>query len=109
MSAVYFNLGVMNLACAGENIQLTATTSLTFLCGDTSIQSYTQMQLARALRTAKAVAKRGPGCSIDVDVDCDGVTPPARSIEALKENLALAICKAPVRDPSAIPIYYIAS
>lgn len=109
MSTVYLKLGALNLASAGEDIQLTATTSLTFLCADAAIESPTERELLKALRSAESVAKRGPGCRIDVDVEFDGFTAEYGSIEALKENLGLAICEAPVRDPSMIPIYYVAS
>ena len=97
MSTVYFKLGALNLACISEDIQLTATTSLEFVCFDTAVHCFSPQQLSKALRAAELVVKRGQGCRIDVDVDCDGITTQeALLIEDLKETLGMAICEAPV-------------
>lgn len=109
MSTVYLTLGALNLASAGEDFNLTATISLTFLCADAVIQPPTERQLLKDLRSAESVAKRGPGCRIDVDVEFDGFRAENGSLEGLKQNLGLAICEAPVRDHSMTPVYYVAS
>lgn len=99
MSTVYLKLGPLNLIYPNEDLQLNAEPTLTFLCSDPAIHSFTQQQLSKALLTAKAVAKRGPGCRIDVEVECAGAITEEGSIETLKESLGLAICQTPVRDP----------
>ena len=96
MFATSFKLAALKVACPNDNLQLTATPTLTFLSSDPTINSLTQPQLCKDLRTATKVVKRGPGCRIYVEVECDGVLPEGDKIEILKERLGLAIWGAPV-------------
>ena len=99
MSSVCLELAALNLASLKDEIELSATTILTFKCSDPTIHSFTPQKLSQALRTAKVVAKRGPGCRIDVDVECDGVVVDEELAGILKESLGLVISQAPVSFP----------
>lgn len=96
MSNVYLKLSALKLASPNDEVELSVTTILTFKCSDPTIHSFTPHKLCQALRTAKVVAKRGPECRIDVDVECDGVVVDEELAGILKESLGLAISQMPV-------------
>lgn len=99
MSNVYLKLVALKLTSPDDEVELSATTFLTFKCSDPAIESFTPQKLFQALRTGKVAAKRGPGCKIDVDVECDGEIVDEELAGILKESLGLGISQAPVRYP----------
>lgn len=105
MSTVYLKLAALKLASPTDEVELSATTILAFKCSDPAVHSFTPQKLSQALRTAKVVAKRGPGCRIDVDVECDGVVVDEELAGILKESLGLVISQAPVSFPQSTTQY----
>lgn len=105
MSNVYLKLAALKLASPNDKVELSATTILSFKCSDTAVHSFTPQKLCQALRTAKVVVQRGPGCRIDVDVECDGVVVDGELAGILKESLGLVISQAPVSFPQSTTHY----
>ena len=99
MHNVYLKLAALNLASPNDEVELSATTILTFKCSDPVVHAFTPQKLSQDLRAARVVAKRGPGCRIDVDVERDGVVVDEELAGILKESLGLVISRASVRSP----------